>query len=226
MGKMLLIIYYIIKLLYIPQFSKKNTLGNRGNRGNQGLIKLLTQEGIGGNEIMPDATHNVVLPFTRFLCGPADYTLCYFNNRVKNTKGHQLAMAAVYYSPLQFLFWYDAPFVDKGEEELRFWQQCPTVFDESIALDGEPGQYIIQARRSGKDWYVGAMTNTESRTVTIATANFLPKGRYTVDIYNDAPDLDTRTRVSAKTLTIRSGQTITLELQPSGGAALKFTPKE
>ena len=187
---------------------------------------LLTQEGIGGNEIMPDATHNVVLPFTRFLCGPADYTLCYFNNRVKNTKGHQLAMAAVYYSPLQFLFWYDAPFVDKGEEELRFWQQCPTVFDESIALDGEPGQYIIQARRSGKDWYVGAMTNTESRTVTIATASFLPKGRYTMDIYNDAPDLDTRTRVSAKTLTIRSGQTITLELQPSGGAALKFTPKE
>ena len=57
----------------------------------------------------------------------------------------------MYYSPLQFLFWYDAPFVDKGEEELRFWQQCLTVFDESIALDGEPGQYIIQARRSGKD---------------------------------------------------------------------------
>lgn len=65
---------------------------------------LLTQEGIRGNEEMPDATHNVTLPFTRYLCGSGDYTLCYFNSRVKNTKGHQLAMAAVYYSPLQFYF--------------------------------------------------------------------------------------------------------------------------
>ncbi|MBQ4146686.1 MAG: glycoside hydrolase family 97 N-terminal domain-containing protein, partial [Prevotella sp.] len=63
---------------------------------------LLTQEGIRGNEEMPDADHNTLLPFTRYLCGSADYTLCYFNSRVKNTKGHQLAMAAVYYSPLQF----------------------------------------------------------------------------------------------------------------------------
>ncbi|MBR0361971.1 MAG: glycoside hydrolase family 97 N-terminal domain-containing protein, partial [Paraprevotella sp.] len=50
---------------------------------------LLTQEGIRGNEEMPDADHNTLLPFTRYLCGPGDYTLCYFNNRVKNTKGHQ-----------------------------------------------------------------------------------------------------------------------------------------
>ena len=48
-------------------------------------------------------------PFTRYLAGAGDYTLCYFNNRVKNTKAHQLAMAAVYYSPLQFMFWYDRP---------------------------------------------------------------------------------------------------------------------
>ncbi|MGM9675343.1 MAG: glycoside hydrolase family 97 catalytic domain-containing protein [Bacteroidaceae bacterium] len=187
---------------------------------------LLTQEGIGGNEEMPDATHNVTLPFTRFLCGPGDYTPCYFSDRVKNTKGHQLAMAAVYYSPLQFLFWYDMPFVDKGEAELKFWRDCPTVFDQSIALDGIPGEYIIQARRSGNEWYVGAMTNTEARTVAINTAHFLPKGKYTATIYNDDPTLDTRTKVSSTTVTIQSGKTITLQLQPSGGAALKFTPKE
>ena len=56
----------------------------------------MTQEGIRGNEEMPDATHNMTLPFTRYLAGAGDYTLCYFNNRVKNTKAHQLAMAAVY----------------------------------------------------------------------------------------------------------------------------------
>ena len=184
---------------------------------------LLTQEGVRGNEEMPDATHNVILPFTRYLCGPADYTLCYFNSRVKNTKGHQLAMAAVYYSPLQFYFWYDNPFVDKGEAELQFWKDCPTVFDESIALAGIPGEYIIQARRSGSDWFVGTMTNTEGRTVTIPTA-FLPKGKYSVEIYNDDPTLDTRTKVSAKTTTIKSGKPVSLQLQPSGGAALHFKP--
>ena len=185
---------------------------------------LLTQEGIRGNEEMPDADHNTLLPFTRYLCGPADYTLCYFNSRVKNTKGHQLAMAAVYYSPLQFYFWYDNPFVDKGEAELQFWKDCPTVFDESIALDGQPGEYIVQARRSGPDWFVGAMTNTETRTATVRTAEFLPAGKYTVEIYNDDPSLNTRTKVSAKTITIKSGKDIVLPLQPSGGAALHFKP--
>jgi alpha-glucosidase len=165
-----------------------------------------------------------VLPFTRFLCGPADYTLCYFNPRVKNTKGHQLAMAAVYYSPLQFYFWYDSPFVDKGEAELKFWKDCPTTFDESIALDGIPGEYIIQARRSGGDWFVGAMTNTEARTVTIPTS-FLPKGKYTVEIYTDDPTLETRTRVAARTITLKAGKPLSLPLQPSGGAALHFVPR-
>ena len=184
---------------------------------------LLTQEGIMGNEEMPDATHNVLLPFTRYLCGPADYTLCYFNSRVKNTKGHQLAMAAVYYSPLQFYFWYDNPFVDKGEAELQFWKDCPTVFDESIALDGIPGEYIVQARRAGSEWFVGAMTNTEERTINIPT-DFLPKGRYQVELYNDDATLTTRTKVAVKHMTVKSGKPITLTLQSSGGAALHFKP--
>ena len=185
---------------------------------------LLTQEGVRGNEEMPDADHNTILPFTRYLCGPADYTLCYFNSRVKNTKGHQLAMAAVYYSPLQFYFWYDNPYM-KGWDaaELKFWKDCPTVFDESVALDGVPGEYIIQARRSGEDWFIGAMTNKEGRTISIPT-DFLPKGKYEVEIYNDDPTLQTQTKVSAKTIKVKSGKPITLTLQPSGGAALHFKP--
>ncbi|MBQ2210631.1 MAG: glycoside hydrolase family 97 N-terminal domain-containing protein [Prevotella sp.] len=192
---------------------------------------LLTQEGIRGNEEMPDADHNTLLPFTRYLCGPGDYTLCYFNSRVKNTKGHQLAMAAVYYSPLQFYFWYDNPY-PKGWDsaELKFWKDCPVVFDESIALDGQPGEYIIQARRSGKDWYIGAMTNKEGRTVTIPT-DFLPVGKYEVEIYNDDPTLDTQTKVSMRSQIVnckssnrKSAKPIALTLQPSGGAALHFKP--
>lgn len=186
---------------------------------------LMTQEGIGGNEEMPAADHNVVLPFTRFLCGPADYTPCYFNGRVKNTKAHQLAMPVVYYSPITFLYWYDLPNAYKGEKELDFWKHCPTVWDESKALAGEIGEYIVQARRTGNDWLVGAMNGLQARDVTLNTADFLQKGKkYRVKIYNDDLSLQTRTKVSSTEMVIKAGKQLKLHLQASGGAALRFVP--
>lgn len=68
---------------------------------------LLTQEGVRGNEHMPTADHNATLPFTRFVAGPADYTVCYYTGRLKTTRAHQLALPVVFYSPLQFIYWYD-----------------------------------------------------------------------------------------------------------------------
>ena len=184
---------------------------------------LMTQEGIGGNEEMPNAEHNTILPFTRFLCGPADYTPCYFNGRVKNTKAHQLAMPVVYYSPITFLYWYDLPNAYKGEKELDFWKHCPTVWDGSKALDGEIGEYIVQARRSGNDWFVGAMNGLTARDITIRTADFLQKGKkYRVEIYNDDPSLNTRTKVASTVTTIKAGKMMKLHLLESGGAALRF----
>ena len=184
---------------------------------------LMTQEGIGGNEEMPDAEHNTILPFTRFLCGPADYTPCYFNGRVKNTKAHQLAMPVVYYSPVTFLYWYDLPNAYKGEQELDFWKYCPTVWDESKALQGEIGEFVVQARRSGDDWFVGAMTGLQARDITINTADFLQKGKkYRVEMYNDDPTLNTRTKVASTVQTLKAGKVMKLHLQPSGGAALRF----
>ena len=186
---------------------------------------LMTQEGIGGNEEMPNAEHNTILPFTRFLCGPADYTPCYFNGRVKNTKAHQLAMPVVYYSPITFLYWYDLPNAYKGEKELDFWKECPTIWDESKALDGEIGEYIVQARRSGNDWFVGAMNGLTARNICINTSEFLQKGKkYRVEIYNDDPSLKTRTNVASTVMTLKAGKTLKLHLQASGGAALRFVP--
>ena len=186
---------------------------------------LMTQEGIGGNEEMPNADHNTILPFTRFLCGPADYTPCYFNGRVKNTKAHQLAMPVVYYSPITFLYWYDLPNAYKGEKELDFWKHCPTVWDESKALEGEIGEYIVQARRSGDDWFVGAMNGMAARDITLNTSEFLQKGKkYRVEMCNDDPTLNTRTNVASSEMTIKAGKAIKLHLQPSGGAALRFVP--
>lgn len=188
---------------------------------------LMTQEGIGGNEEMPDAEHNTILPFTRFLCGPADYTPCYFNGRVKNTKAHQLAMPVVYYSPITFLYWYDLPNVYNGEKELDFWKHCPTVWDESKALEGEIGEYIVQARRSGDEWFVGAMNGLAARDIILDTSSFLQKGKkYRVEIYNDDPALKTRTQVASSEITVKGGKTIKLHLQPSGGAALRIVPEK
>ncbi len=184
---------------------------------------LLTQEGVAGNEEMPDARHNTILPYTRFLCGPADYTLCYFNQRVQCTKAHQLAMAAVYYSPLQFLFWYDRPNQITDEPELDFWRHCPTVWQQSLALDGEPGEWIAQARRSGNDWFVGVMNGTEPRTITLSTADFLtPGATYRAYLHEDAPELQTRTRIRTTEFKVKAGKKLTLKLTGSGGAAIRF----
>jgi alpha-glucosidase len=171
---------------------------------------------------MPTATHNVTLPFTRFIAGPADYMLCYFNKRVKNTHAHQLAMAVVYYSPLTWMYWYDSPKDYKGEPELEFWKDVPTVWDETCALQGEPGSYIVTARRSHNDWYLGAMTNTEARTLKIK-CDFLQKGkRYIAHIYEDDPNVKTDTHVACKSLKVSKNKEITLNLQSSGGTAIRF----
>ena len=184
---------------------------------------LLTQEGIRGNEEFPDATHNTVLPFTRMINGPADYTICYYDRRLKNTHGHQLAASLIYYSPLTTLFWYDKPETANDEPELRWFDNLKTAWDETRVLDGAPGSHIVIARRSGEEWYVAAMTNTEARMVTIPT-DLLEEGkRYTVTIFNDDPAVNTRTKVSVKTITIKAGKSITLQLQPCGGATMHFT---
>lgn len=184
---------------------------------------LMSQEGIRGNEEMPDATHNVTLPYTRYLAGAGDYTLCYFSPRILTTKAHQLAMAAVYYSPLQFMFWYDQTTACQGEKELDFWRDIPTVWDDSRAIDGQIGEYITMARRSGDDWFVGTMTNNDAREVSIDTALFLEDGaEYELIIYNDNPELGTRTNVEITTQKAKKGDKLDLSLQASGGAALHF----
>ncbi len=184
---------------------------------------LLTQEGIRGNEEFPEATHNTILPFTRMINGPADYTICYYDKRIKTTHGHQLAASLIYYSPLVTLFWYDKPEMAGGEPELRWFDNLKTVWDETHILEGSPGSHIIIARRSGEDWYVAAMTNNEARTVSIPT-DFLPKGKYTMEIYNDDLTMETKTKVRFTTKTLKTGKPVTLSLQPSGGAALRLIP--
>jgi alpha-glucosidase len=204
---------------------------------------LMTQEGIYGNEEFPDATHNVTLPFTRFTQGAADYTIAYYRQQwdkttrpdtghglvnarlLKTTSAHQLAMSVVYYSPLQYLYWYDKPSDSRDEPELEFFDKVPTTWDDTKVIHGKTGEYITLARRSGKDWFVGTMTNNDARKLDIPL-NFLPEGQtYTAHIYVDDAKAKTRTKVGIKTLTVTNQSVIKTELQASGGQAIWMEPQ-
>jgi len=185
---------------------------------------LMTAEGIRGNEEMPDATHNTILPFTRFMAGAADYTICYYDNRIKTTHAHQLALAAIYYSPIQTLFWYDKPSMSNNEPELGFWKAIPTSWDETKVLQGSPGEYITTARRSGEDWFVGTITNNNARQLKM-DFSFLPKGKkYAATIYSDDDKVSTKTKVGLKKMIITSQTILNINLKPSGGQAIWLKP--
>ena len=185
---------------------------------------LMTAEGIRGNEEMPDATHNTVLPFTRYIAGAADYTICYYDKRIKTTHAHQLALAAIYYSPIQTLYWYDKPTFSNNEPELEFWDHIPVSWDETKVLQGTPGDYITTARRKGEEWFVGTITSNEARTVKVSFS-FLPKGKkYTAKIYSDDPTIKTRTQVKVEERKVDASTVLEVKLLPSGGQAIWIKP--
>lgn len=185
---------------------------------------LITQEGIRGNEEFPDATHNTILPFTRGLAGAGDYTICYFDKRLKNTHAHQLALSVVMYSPFQFLFWYDKPAAYENEPEIEFFEKVPTTWDETQIADGVIGKYITTVRRSGKDWFVGSITNNDARTLTLSL-DFLEEGiKYNASIYSDDLSLTTRTKVAIKRKIVDNNQTLDMVMPAKGGQAIWFTP--
>jgi alpha-glucosidase len=188
----------------------------------------ISLEGVRGNEQFPTATHNVTLPFARNIGGPMDYTICYGQSRDKTTNAHQMAMAAVYYQPLNFLFWYDKPSKYANPANwpgLPWFNSVPTSWDESRTLAGSIGEYVAVARRSGDTWYLGAMSNETSRTLSVPLS-FLGGGTYTATVYADgtpgAAPYQTPVVVSTQTVTAES--TLSVAMAPAGGQAVVLKP--
>ena len=206
---------------------------------------LMTQEGIRGNEEFPDATHNVTLPFTRFVAGAADYTICYYrqdfgrlntdkdnygvprSKSIQTTPAHQLALAAVYYSPLQYMYWYDKPSDSQDEPELKFFDDIYTTWDDTKVLQGEIGQFITIARRKGEEWFIGSITNNEARALPVSL-DFLPEGKnYVAEIYTDGErSIKTRTKVKCSRYRVNSMTKLNFELKASGGSAVRLIPEK
>lgn len=199
---------------------------------------LLTQEGVMGNEqnkvirlITPG--HTVTIPFTRMLAGPMDFTPGGFRNAtaaefapnydrpmVMGTRCHQLAMFVVYESPLAMVC--DDPSAYRGQPGLQFIRDVPTSWDETRVIDGKIGEHIIIARKSGNDWYLGAMTDWSDRIVKFPLG-FLGRGTFETEIFEDGADADVRpTHVTVTRRTVTSGTVLSARLARGGGLAIAF----
>ncbi len=195
----------------------------------------ITQEGLLGAEwnkmsarITPE--HNLILPYTRMLAGPIDYTPGGFRHVkpeqfkvqavmpfVQSTRGQALAMYVVYDSPLQMVS--DDPQAYRNAAGFDFIQRVPTVWDETRFVSGEPARDIVLARRQGDTWYVGAMRAGEKdgRVTEPVQLTFLPAGSYKASIWEDgdAPDA-----IHYRELKVTEKDTLLLALARAGGAAV------
>jgi alpha-glucosidase len=202
---------------------------------------LLTTEGVQGLEhskwsANTDAEHNVTLPFTRLFVGPLDYTPGAMRNASKrsfapifeqpmslSTRCQQLAMYVVYESPLQMLA--DSPSAYLREPEaMEFLGPVPTVWDETRVLDGRIGDYVVVARRNGRDWWLGAMTDFTARELNV-DLGFLPEGAFALDAFEDGPNAD-RWAADYRRVrrTVDRDTRLTIRLAEGGGWAARLTP--
>ncbi len=200
---------------------------------------LVTREGVLGNEynkwslrITPE--HITTLPFTRMLAGPMDFTPGGFKNRtpekfenatpaqVQGTRALQLAQFVVYDSPFQVVC--DHPDQYKGQVGTEFLKKVKTMWDDTKILNGQIGEFITSARRSGNEWFIGAMTNSETRTLEIKL-DFLGTGKYKLVAFEDAPDAAVNAESVLRTSkTVVKDDIVTIKMAPGGGYAAWLEP--
>jgi alpha-glucosidase len=200
---------------------------------------VVTSEGVLGLEQskwgeLASPTNAVTFPFLRMMAGPVDYTPGAMQNATKadfkpifnrpmsqGTRCQQLAMYVVYESPLQMLA--DSPSNYRREpESLAFLSKVPTVWDETRVLSAGLGEHILTARRSGSDWYVGALTNWDARDLEV-DLGFLEAGSFEAEVFRDGPNAD---RVGVdyvrETRPVTSADRLKIRLAPGGGLAARF----
>ena len=177
--------------------------------------------------------NRTTFPFTRMLSGPMDYTPGGFENvtredfivrdkspMVMGTRAQQLALYVVFDQPLAMVS--DAPSAYANQPDFRFIKEVPTTWDAIQVLNGEPGEFVTIARRHGDEWYLGSLTNWNSRELRIPL-NFLGTGMYKAELYEDAADAGQNPKhISIREQSVRSSDVLTLHLVSGGGCAIRF----
>jgi len=202
---------------------------------------MISGEGVRGLEwskwsAETEPQHNVTLPFTRMFLGPMDFTPGAMLNASKanfaaihdrpmslGTRCHQLGMYVVFESPLQMLS--DSPSNYMREPEMmEFLAPVPSVWDDTKVLDARIAEYALVARRSGKDWYAGAMTNWTARDLQV-DFSFLPAGTFWLEAYQDGVNADRMASDYKKTRSQVTRDTkLKISLAPGGGWAARIHP--
>lgn len=208
---------------------------------------MMTREGVRGMEWNAwsegnPPSHHEILPFTRMLAGPLDYTPGTFdilfdntrnlpthqkwndndkgNSRVHTTICKQLANWVILYSPLQMAS--DLIENYEGHPCFQFFRDFNPDCDWSQALQGEIGEYVVIVRRAGEQFFLGASTNEQGRTVHVPLT-FLPKGKkFEATIYADAPDADWKSNPTAYVIekkTVTRKDVLEIRMAPGGGQA-------
>lgn len=201
---------------------------------------VINFEGVYGLEQMkwtaePDqVTYDVTMPYIRMLAGPIDYTQGAMRNATRKnyrainneamsqgTRCRQLAEYVVFESPLNMLC--DNPSNYMQEEECtQAIAEVPTIWDETIALNGEISKYISIARKKGSVWYIGSMTNWDERTLEL-DLSFLGAGSYQAEIFRDGINADKAARDYKKEIiAVPSNKKLTIRMAPGGGFFAKI----
>jgi alpha-glucosidase len=196
---------------------------------------IMTSEGVMGNEISKfanaiDPPHTATLPFIRMAAGPMDFTPGGMLNVQKDafaavsgepmtlgTRCNQMAMYVVFESPLQMLC--DMPTHYYREPEcMQFLKAVPTVWQQTVPLEGAVGEYVAIARQaSNNDWYIGAMTNWQAREMTL-DLSFLGGGSYTMQVWKDGINADKNAKdFKMETIEVTASSKVKISLTTGGG---------
>ena len=198
---------------------------------------VLNYEGVYGLENMKwykghdQVTYDVTIPFIRMAAGPMDYTQgamlnagkkAFSNNSEPMSQGtrcRQLGMYVVYESPFNMLC--DSPVHYEREQECTdFIAAVPTVWDETVAIDGKVGDYVVVARRKGEVWYIGGLTDWDERKVEI-DLGFLGDGEWTVELFSDGVNVDRNAKDYKKSEFV-AGRSLTVNMASGGGFAARI----
>ncbi|OOV18812.1 glycoside hydrolase family 97 protein [Flavobacterium sp. LM4] len=200
---------------------------------------ILNFEGVKGlenNKWTPNddvPTYDCSIPFIRMMAGPMDYTPGAMRNATKSefrpshstpmsqgTRSHQLALYTIFEAPLQMMADSPTAYI-KEQESTDFIARIPTVFDETVALDGEVGKFVSIARKKENTWYLGAITNWDSRDITI-DFSFLEKGKkFEAEIFSDGLNADKAANdYKREVITVDSTAKLKYRLASGGGIAM------
>ena len=197
--------------------------------GVKGLENSKWEPRVGDGPLHNQPRYDVTAPYLRMLAGPMDYTPGAMKNAMRNnffgnndnpmsqgTRVHQMAMYTTFEAPLQMLA--DSPTKYMQNQECTdFIVQIPTTFDETIALDGQMGEYTVIARRKGATWYVAAMTDWTPRDLTI-DLSFLGEGQFKADIFADGVNaMKEATDYKHTQQTVTANDRLSIHLSSGGG---------